>query len=242
MKKLLLILFLSFPALLCAQTEIYQLSDWVTDKTNTLSSEEISELDRELFQYSDTTSNQLVVLMIPTIGDNALESYAYETAAKNKIGAAKNNNGVLFLIAKDDRKMRLEIGYGLEGALPDALTSSILRNEVKPYFARNQYFEGIRSGIRAIKSAVAGEYKAPKKERRSSKGVSGIATIIIIFIFIIFNSIFRGRRGRGGFIFWGGSGGFGGGGGGFGGFGGGGGGGFSGGGGSFGGGGSSGSW
>jgi len=186
--------------------------------------------------------------MIPTLNDYPIEMYAYETATKNKIGTKENNNGVLFLIAKNDRKLRIEVGYGLEGALPDALCGSILRNDVRPYFKQGEYFEGIKAGINAIKAATVGEYKAPPKEKSKSK-FKGFSSFIIIIIFIIISIISRIGRGRkgggGGFIFLPGAGGFGSrSGSSFGGFGSGGGGfgGFSGGGGSFGGGGSSGSW
>ncbi|MGE5399983.1 MAG: TPM domain-containing protein [Ignavibacteriales bacterium] len=234
-----LLFFFLFVQQLFAQPEIPRLSAWANDFTGTLSDQEIQYLNDDLRSFNDTTSNQIVFLMISTLEGYPLETFAYETAAKNQIGSKKNNNGILFLVVKNDRKFRIEVGYGLEGALPDALTNSIMRNEVKPYFQRGEYFEGIKAGVTAIKAATAGEYTAPKKKERTS--FKGIGTFIIILLIILFNLFFRGgRRGRGGFTFFGGGGGFGG----FGGSSGGGGGfgGFSGGGGSFGGGGSSGSW
>ncbi|HEX2866671.1 MAG TPA: TPM domain-containing protein [Ignavibacteriales bacterium] len=237
----LLIFLLSVQNLFAQRPEIPNLRSWATDFTGTLSEEELNYLNQDLKTFSDTTSNQVVFLMISSIGDYPLEEYSYEVASQNKIGTKKNMNGILFLVVKDDRKFRIEVGYGLEGALPDALSNSILRNEVKPYFQRGDYFQGVRAGLDAIKAAIKGEYKAAVKKHRGTN-FKGFGTFLIILLFILFNFIFRGRgRGRGGFIFWGGGGGFGGfgggssgGGGGFGGF--------SGGGGSFGGGGSSGSW
>lgn len=222
-----------------AQPEFPQLSNWANDFTNTLSLEELQQLNIRLKTYQDTTSNQLVSLMIASLNGYPLEEYSYEVAEKNKIGTKENSNGVLFLIVKDNRKMRIEVGYGLESVLPDALSSSIIRNEMAPYFRKNEYYAGINSGIDAIIAAIGGEYKSDFKERSKGIGLSGII-ILLIIIFIIFSFIPKsGRIGRsGGYIYHGGSwgsGGFGGGsGGGFGGF--------SGGGGSFGGGGSSGSW
>lgn len=251
MKKLFVLFLLIICGLSYAQPQIPSLSQWTTDLTGTLTSEEIAYLNNDLRTFSDSTSNQLVVLMISTLDDYPIESYAYETSAKNKIGSQKNNNGVLFLIVKDDRKFRIEVGYGLEGALPDALTNSILRNEVAPYFKRGEYFEGIRAGVDALQAAAAGEYSV-KKKKTDKDSFKGMGILFIIILFVIINMLFRGgggRRGRGGIVFF--PGGFGGGyrgGGSFGGFSGGGGGGgggfggFSGGGGSFGGGGSSGSW
>jgi uncharacterized protein len=175
--------------------------------------------------------------MIATLDDYPIEYYSHEVAQKNKIGTEKNDNGALLFIAKNDRKLRIEVGYGLEGALPDALASSIIRNVIVPHFKKNDFYTGISAGINAIISAIVGEYKAEKDISEDDKETPFIS-IIIMIIFGILMFIFRGKgRGRrGGFIYFGGLGG------GKGGFSSGGFGGFSGGGGSFGGGGASGSW
>ncbi len=236
MKKFLIlnIVFL-FLLQLNAQPQIPELKHYVNDFTNTLTQEEKNYLERELQAFYKKTSTQIVVLIIPSLEGYPLEMYSYEVAEKNKIGTKGNDNGILFLIAKKDKKMRIEVGYGLEGALPDALASSILRNKVAPYFKRNEYFKGIVSGLRSIVAATKGEYVNTKKEEKvKDKGHSFLFYLIFFLIFFFFSRF----RGPGGLIFLGG---FGGGSGGFGG-GGFGGGGFSGGGGSFGGGGASGGW
>jgi uncharacterized protein len=237
----LLLSFLFSIAILSAQPKVPQLEHWVNDFTSTLSSSEINTLDTNLKIYQDSTSNQLVFLMISTLDNYPLEYYSMNVAEKNKIGTKEHDNGALFLVVKNDRKMRIEVGYGLEGVLPDALCSSIIRNVVAPHFKRDEYYAGVTDGLRAIVSAIAGEYKADKnlKNRDRDKGISGIGTLMFI-IFVIIMSLLRGGRRGGGFIFFpggfsgGGSGGSFGGGGGFGGF--------SGGGGGFGGGGASGGW
>jgi uncharacterized protein len=231
------------------------MKNYANDFTSTINNSELYTLNSTLKSFDDSTSNQVVFLMIRSIEGYALEMYTYEVASRNKIGSAKNN-GVLFFVAKDDRKMRIEVGYGLEGALPDALASSILRNDVRPHFKHGDYYAGIQSGLSSIMRAIKGEYKSDKKDSEDSIGFP-IMYIVMIIIFIIFSGIRGGRGGGGGggsILPWlilssmgsgrnkggWGSGGFGGfsGGGGFGGgFGG-----FSGGGGSFGGGGASGSW
>lgn len=236
--------------LLNAQPVFPELKFYATDLTGTLSSTELEKLNTALQEFENVTSNQVVFLMVNTTDEYTVESYAYEVAAKNKIGSSKNN-GVLFLVAKDDRKMRIEVGYGLEGALPDALSGSILRNDVKPFFKRDQYYQGIVNGINSIVLATKGEYKGEGKKRGNSgdeKGFKFPFIYIIIGIIFLILRIGGGKRGGGGggggvasAILWGSilsnagrsSGG---------GFGGGSFGGFSGGGGSFGGGGSSGSW
>lgn len=240
MRNFILALFLISGTI--AQPEIPELKYWVTDLTNTLSSQELNVLNNRLKTFEDSTSTQIAVLIIPALNDYPLEYYSYDVAKKNNIGTKEHDNGALLLVVKNDKKLRIEVGYGLEGALPDALSSSIIRNVIIPHFRRDDYFAGINSGIDAIISAVKGEYAADKKPTPDDEKTPNIIPILIV-LFFIFNFLFRGRRrgrrGSGGFIFF--PGGFGGGRS-AGGFGGGGFGGFSGGGGSFGGGGASGSW
>ncbi len=243
MKKILipiLLLILVSVGLAQEEPDVPKLTNYVNDFTGTLTREQIYKLEQSLRALDKKTSTQIVVLMIPTLNGYPLEMYSYDVAAKNKIGTKGNDNGILFLIVKNDKKMRIEVGYGLEGALPDALASSIIRNRVAPFFRKGEYYKGLISGLNAIVSAVQGEYvNKDNREKDVDKGGHGFWFYVIFFILMI---IFSRMRGPGGLIFLGGFGGFGG--GSSGGFGGGGfgGGGFSGGGGSFGGGGASGGW
>ena len=246
MKKFLAIIFLILFVSngIFSQPEYPELKSYATDLTGRLSTSQISQLNNDLKRFDEATTSQIVFLMINSLDGYPIEMYANELAQKNKIGTKGNDNGILFIVSINDRKMRIEVGYGLEGALPDALASSILRNEVKPYFKRDMYFEGVRSGLIAISKATVGEYTRDQKEEdeeESGKGISGYFFLIILFL--IFR-LFSGKRGGGigsAILLGGMLGGMGGrsrGGG----FGGGGFGGFSGGGGGFGGGGASGSW
>lgn len=247
--KILFLCWLLIPlSVQLAQVEIPTLKNYANDFTNTFDSSELYTFESKLKSFDDSTSNQVVFLIINSLDGYPLESFCYETATKNKIGSKKNNNGILFFVAKGDRKMRIEVGYGLEGVLPDALASSILRNEVRPYFKQGDYYAGVNAGLNAILSATKGEYKGEPKGGDDEKGFPFIFIIILIFILVsVFGRGGKGGRGGGSGILpwliissmggrssgsWGSSGGFG-----SGGFGG-----FSGGGGSFGGGGSSGSW
>ena len=243
--KVILLLIAVFVSSAYSQISIPVLKNYANDQTSSLNSSELYTLESKLKSFDDSTSNQVVFLMMNTLDGYPLESFCYEIATKNQIGSKKNNNGVLFFIAKEDRKMRIEVGYGLEGALPDALASSILRNEVRPYFKSGDYYAGVNAGLEAIILATKGEYKGEPKSKGKGTGIPFIF-IVIIFIIIAVLSGKGGKGGGGGLLpllilsSMGGSrgrGGFGGGGSGGGGFGG-----FSGGGGSFGGGGSSGSW
>ena len=236
MKKIFFLAFLlSIP--IFSQPKFPKLQLWATDLTNTLNKSELDNLNKRLTTFEDTTSNQILSLMISTLDGYPIEMYSYDVASQNKIGTARSDNGVLLLIVKDDRKLRIEVGYGLEGVLPDALTSSIIRNVIVPRLKAEQYYLAISDGIDAIISAIGGEYKADKVQSDNNK----FPFILVVIIFIIFWTMIK--RGGGPFvpggIYRGSSRGWGGGwsggsGGGFGGF--------SGGGGSFGGGGASGSW
>lgn len=233
---------------------ITQFKQYVEDQTGTLTQQQLSELRKKLEAFDKQTSTQIVVYMISSLDGESLEDISMQLAEKNKIGKKDKNNGVLMLVVKDDRKIRIEVGYGLEGALTDAISSQIIRKDITPYFKLGQYYEGIDSGVDAIIAVTKGEYTADKNSGKDNDGsplaLCGIPIfIIIVFIiifFLIIGSIIRrifgfgrnavfGNRNKSNW-YWGG-GGFGG--GSSGGFGGGG---FSGGGGSFGGGGASGSW
>lgn len=211
----------------------------VNDFTNTLTGEQREALENKLVAYDNSTSNQIAIVIIPTLGDYTDEQVGLEIIRTWGVGNKDKNNGIVVLIAKDDHKIRIEVGYGLEGAIPDVTAKSIIDNEIAPNFKAGNYYRGLDEATDAIIKAAAGEYKAPEGYNKRKKGI-GISTIffLIIIIFGILGSIGRrgGGSGLGGFgtgwiigsmMSGGGSGGgwSGGGGGGFGGFGGGGGGG-----------------
>lgn len=249
--KILLIIFsiILFIGIAAAQQEIPLVHQRVNDATGTLSPDEVRSLEKTLAEFEQATSNQVIVLLISSLGGEDLKDYAINFAEKNKIGKKDRNNGILLLIAKEDRKIDIEVGYGLEGVLTDAVSSQIIRIIIGPKFRDGDFYGGISDGVDAIISVTKGEFKGEAKQN-SVRKFSPIAIILLILFFGIFPRIFgSGRRSsigssgyRSGFPgFWGGfGGGFGGSSGGF--RGGGGFGGFSGGGGSFGGGGASGSW
>jgi uncharacterized protein len=222
------------------------LSHYANDLTGTLTPEELDTLEARLAGFDKSTSTQIVVLMVNSTDDTPLEEASLKVAEKNAIGRKGKDNGVLLFIAKTDRKVRIEVGYGLEGALPDITSGIIIRKEIIPHFRDNDYAGGIEAGVVAILAATRNEYNADEKDSNKVFGLSIPALIIFAVIVMIFSRIGRGgpgsrMRGRGLPWFYGGWGGSSGGGS-FGGGSFGGGGGFSGGGGSFGGGGASGSW
>jgi uncharacterized protein len=228
----------------------------VNDYTNTLSVDQVNQLEQKLVAFDDSTSTQIAVVIIKSLGGYEIADYASRLGEKWGVGRDKKNNGVVLLVALEDRKVTIQTGYGVEGALPDAIARRIIENEIKPDFKNANYYQGLEKGTDAIIAYTKGEYKNDDvKDRRNSKGIpSGLIILIIIIIVALIsrggggnqvigsrggtgplwwllmgNAMGRGSRGGDG---WGGFSGGGGGGGGFGGFGGG----------SFGGGGASGSW
>lgn len=217
----------------------------VHDEAKILSAKTVHQLEGELKIFEDSTSNQITLLIIPSLNGEALEDYSFRVAEAWKPGTQDRDNGVVILIAVNDRKMRIEVGSGLEGPLPDVICNRIIRNEIAPAFRRGEYDAGIITGVHAVMEAIKGEYKGSDSPIKGKKKGGSLLTLLIIFIIITIIGRIRGGGGNKGGGWSSGAGWFTAGmllGGGRGSSGGGGFGGFSGGGGGFGGGGSSGSW
>lgn len=224
----------------------------VNDYTNTLTPDQQQSLERKLVAFDDSSSTQIAVVIIKSLDGYDVADYAVQLGRKWGVGGKEFNNGVVLLVAKEDRKMNISTGYGVEGALPDITAGHIIQDIIRPNFKGEDYYRGIDEGTDAIIKAVKGEYQTPRKKDKGMSTGTILLIILLVFIFLAITSgggggftgsrggTFMSRRGYRGFngpVTWGGGlgGGWGGGssgGGGFGGFGGG----------SFGGGGASGSW
>jgi uncharacterized protein len=158
---------------------------YVTDKTGTLSSSQIQSLETKLSNFEKETSNQVVIWLTPSLEGESLEEKSHRIAEENGIGQKGKDNGVLLFIAKNDRKLRIEVGYGLEGALPDALCDQIIRKEITPAFKKGNFYEGINAGVDAIIKATKGEYAADENSGDESGTVCGIP-LFFLFILLIF--------------------------------------------------------
>jgi uncharacterized protein len=217
----------------------------VNDLAGLLTQSEQATLEDRLRAHEQATGQQFSLLIIPSLEGEPIEDYSIEVAEKWKLGREKEDDGLVLVIAASDRKMRIEVGYGLEGQIPDAMASRVVREVLRPAFRANDYAGGINRAFDILIRLAGGEAAMPpptaQRERRAPPPVS--LFVILFVLFLIFSRFGGGggRRGRRGGFYIGGfpGGGFGG--GGFGG-GGGGGGGFRGGGGGFGGGGASGDW
>ncbi len=166
--------------------EVPYLAGRVNDLAGILSQRTRSEIESTLERHEKRTSNQIVVLTISSLEGDILEEYSYRVASTWKLGTKENDNGVLLLIVKDDRKLRIEVGDGLEGALPDVTCGRIIRNEMVPMFKKGKYDEGVFAGVDAIIQAVAGEYSVnDPPERRATDDTMGIVFASLLFFFVV---------------------------------------------------------
>jgi uncharacterized protein len=215
----------------------------VTDKAGALSAGTAASLEQRLESFEKETSNQFLVYTERAVPEGTtLEEYTVVCAQAWKAGQTQRKNGMILFVFPESRKVRLEVGYGLEGAMPDALARRVLDEQVLPRFRTGDYDGGIAAGVEAAIAATKGEYKGSGSTRGEKKRPNLPFPLILLLLFLFFFVILPAMRGGGRGKYWYMSGGGFGGGGFGGGFGGGGGGGFSGGGGSFGGGGASGDW
>lgn len=169
----------------------------VNDHAGVLDPGSEQQLERKLVAYDDSTSTQIAIVTVKTLGGRPIEETALDIYRSWGIGNKKTNNGVLILVAIDDHLIRIEVGYGLEGAIPDITANQIIRNDIAPNFRSGDYFAGFDQATESIIQAAKGEYKAPQGYgKRKSKG-SGAGNIIGGIIIIIIIAIFAGR-GRGG--------------------------------------------
>ncbi|MBS1951946.1 MAG: Beta-propeller domains of methanol dehydrogenase type [Cytophagales bacterium] len=167
---------------------------WVHDEAGVLSAQTKNQLEGFLKAERDSTSNQIAVLIVPSLEGEDISAYGIRVADAWKIGTKKNDNGVLLLVAINDRRVRIEVGQGLEGVLTDALSSRINRNEIAPHFRKGDYEGGVIAGVIAIKKAIKGEYVNTDPPQRKKGTRSPWMTVIIIIIILILAS----RRGGGG--------------------------------------------
>ncbi len=167
----------------------------VNDYTGTLSENEINSLEQKLVAFDDSTSTQVAVVLISSVGDYDINDYTNQLGEKWGVGTKGKDNGVVVLAALKDRKISIQTGYGVEGALPDGITKRIIENEIKPSFKAGNYYEGLDRATDAIIAYTKGEYKneAPKKQKGKSKGFP-----FGIIVFIVIAIIFLGRGGGGG--------------------------------------------
>ncbi len=181
---LLALCLLCLPALLQAQAEFPPLTGRIVDLASLLDDSEEAALVAQLEAHEQETGNQVVVATITSLDGRDIADYANRLGRFWQIGTAENDNGVLLLVAPNERKVRIEVGYGLEGALTDSLSSIIIQREILPAFRQGNFSQGIRQGVDAILQAIRGEYTAPESSSNRSDAVSDKIGNFIPLIFI----------------------------------------------------------
>lgn len=170
----------------------------VNDLAGMMTPAQQDELERMLVRFDQESSTQISIVTIKNLGDYEVAQYATELGNKWGIGQKGKDNGVLIFASAEDRKINIAPGYGLEGALTDAMCGRIIRNEMVPEFKSGHYFNGFSKAADAVVKATKGEYTAdPKKDGTEGPGVFGIVLVMAIIIFVIIAASKGGGSGGG---------------------------------------------
>jgi uncharacterized protein len=163
----------------------------VNDYTGILNDSEKQALERKLVAYNDSTSTQIAIVMLRSLDGYPIDDYSFKLAEKWGIGQKGINNGVLVMVATDDRKIFIATGYGMEGVMPDGLVKRIIEQDIKPSFRNGDYYGGLDRGTDSMFRLAAGEYQATGKEGES-KPAPGLIILAILF-FIVMSFVLKVR-------------------------------------------------
>ncbi len=193
-KKIVLLLaffsVMTFPIVTLAYVSPGKAQGFVNDFAQILSVSAKNSLEQDIQKFSQDTGHEIAVVTIQTLNGDVIEDYANTLFREWGIGKKSANNGVLFLVAVQDKKMRIEVGYGLEGALTDLESKHIQEDTVKPFFKDGKFEEGIIAGVQGIKEAIRGEV-IPQVQKRptSSKNARAMSELIFYGIFFLFSVV-----------------------------------------------------
>ncbi|NMC63192.1 MAG: YgcG family protein [SAR324 cluster bacterium] len=188
-------LLLAFPLLSNAQIEVPKLEARVNDLTGTLTSQQKAQLENQLAEFEQKKGSQIGVLIIPSTEGEAIEAFGIRVAEAWKLGRKRIDDGAILIIAKNDRRLRIEVGYGLEGVLNDATCKRIISEIITPHFKSGDYFQGILSGISTMIRLIDGE--ALPEVQATTHRSSGIEALIVpsIFIVLILSTVLKSALG-----------------------------------------------
>jgi len=175
--------------------DVPPLTGRVVDLAHVLPNSTVESLTTQLAAHEAQSSNQIAVLIIPSLEGEPLEEFSHRVATTWKLGQKGTDNGVLLLVAIGERKVRIEVGYGLEGVLTDIRSAQIIRNEIVPRFRAGDLPGGVTAGINAVLRTIEGTYQAPEKAvPRQESGVIGqvvVAVIVGLLVGLVFMNIHR---------------------------------------------------
>jgi uncharacterized protein len=169
----------------------------VNDFANQLNPTEVAQLERKLVAYNDSTSSDIVIVVVPTTGDYAIADYALKIGRDWKLGQKGKNNGIVLLWASTDRKIFISVGDGMEGVIPDAIAKRIITQTITPDFKNGMFYRGLDRGIDDIFKYATGEYKAEPRGQNDEEGFPSLLIVLVIFIVILF-IIYKNRNNGGG--------------------------------------------
>jgi uncharacterized protein len=193
------LLLLLFGSGALADVAVPPLRSPVTDLTGTLTSEQSATLEQQLRAFEAKQGSQIAVLIVPTTQPETIEQYGIRVAEAWKLGRRGVNDGALLLIAKDDRAVRIEVGYGLEGVLPDVLANRIVDQVVVPRFRSGDFFGGIREAIERMIALIEGEpLPEPAQSQRGVPSANGLGNALPLLLLLVFvgSTVLRGMLGR----------------------------------------------
>ncbi len=180
--------------------EVPRLEGRINDKAGVLSSSTSREIDSYLAAVEKATGAQIALLTIPSLEGDALESYSLRVAEAWKLGSAEQDNGALLLVAMEEREIRIEVGYGLESVLTDAMSGYIIREAIVPEFKSGNFDRGITAGLQAMGGVVTGDTPITVEQiqdSRKEEESGGVPVFFLIFILVfLFGRIGRYRRYR----------------------------------------------
>lgn len=163
--------------------DVPPLTGRIVDLSATLTKEELGRLEKRLREFEDRKGSQIAVLMVPTTQPEAVEQYAIRVAEQWKIGRKKVDDGAILVIAKNDRTLRLEVGYGLEGVLNDATAKRIIEDIIVPRFKNGDFYGGIDAGVTAISRVIDGEPLPPPAQAEPNSEFGGLERLLpIVFV------------------------------------------------------------
>jgi len=191
---LLVLLLAGIVAMPVAALDAPRLKGHVNDYAGMLSPASQRQLEALLTDFEQKESTQIVLLTVPSLRGDSLEDFSIRVAEAWKIGQAEADNGAILLIAKADRKIRIEVGYGLEGRLTDLISGRIIRNVIAPHFRKGAFEQGIAAGISAMIDAVRGEFSADESTPRPRSKQTGIPFLPLLAIFFLLNALGRASR------------------------------------------------
>ena len=188
--------------------EIPPLSARVNDTAGILPAASRQRLEQRLAQYESATGQQFALLTIDSLSGDALEDFSLRAVEAWKLGKKGVDDGLLLLVARDDRKVRIEVGYGLEGTVTDAVSARVIREIIQPAFRRSDYAAGIEGAFERLMQVASGGKVPPapagtpqpapaRSQRRSSGSLIGLVLFVLFFVLPLFGSLSRRRRGFG---------------------------------------------